>query len=130
MYRTLTTLLVFAALALGALQARAQSVDPARMAEGAQVFADNCQRCHSVRSPAERTDREWYTIVSHMRTRANLTRSEAEAVVVYLKASNPPEHPPSENRSAASPSPDSSVVTSSIADAEWTELKRFIGALP
>lgn len=36
----------------------------------------------------ERPDDEWKVIVSHMRTRANLAKSEAEAIIAFLQASN------------------------------------------
>ena len=62
--------------------------DPTEIAEGARVWANNCTRCHNARSPMERNDREWATIVAHMRARANLTRTEARLVKVYLQMIN------------------------------------------
>ena len=58
------------------------------VAEGAMLYAANCGRCHNMRSSTERTDAQWRVIVSHMRTRANLTRSEAEALRAFLQATN------------------------------------------
>lgn len=55
---------------------------------GAQVYANQCGRCHNMRSSVERTDAQWRVIVSHMRIRANMTRSEAEAVLAFLQATN------------------------------------------
>lgn len=78
-------------LALTLLPEQATAQTPMEIAEGARVWADNCTRCHNARSPMERTDRQWATIVAHMRARANLTRSEANAVSVYLQAINAPE---------------------------------------
>lgn len=57
-------------------------------ARGARLWSMTCNSCHNARSPLERTDRQWTVIVSHMRTRANLTKSEAEAVKAFLQASN------------------------------------------
>ena len=62
--------------------------DPAEIAEGERMWANNCTRCHNARSPMERNDREWATIVAHMRARANLTRTEARQVAVYLQTMN------------------------------------------
>jgi len=70
--------------------ARAQ-VNPLLIGEGAQVWANNCGRCHNIRPPTERTDAEWVTILMHMRARANLTRHQADAVLAYLQATNSPE---------------------------------------
>jgi cytochrome c len=66
--------------------ARAQ--DAVEAAQGARLWSMTCNSCHNARSPLERTDRQWTVIVSHMRTRANLTKSEAEAVKAFLQASN------------------------------------------
>jgi len=65
--------------------------DPADIAKGAALWANNCTRCHNARSPMERNDRGWVTVVNHMRARANLTKSEARAIAAYLQAVNLPE---------------------------------------
>lgn len=102
-----TTLLAAAAVGLtliapttGAAQAPGGASDPATaeaeraadlselMAEGAQVFSNNCGRCHNLRASTERSDVQWDIIVAHMRARANLTRSEAEAVKIFLQMTN------------------------------------------
>ncbi len=76
------TLFLLVPAALGAQQ------DPLAIAEGAQVFADNCARCHQARAGSERTDLEWIAIVAHMRARANFTKSQAAAVLAFLQATN------------------------------------------
>ena len=65
--------------------------DPSVIAKGAGLWASNCTRCHNARSPMERNDRSWVTVVNHMRARANLTKSEARAITAYLQAVNTPE---------------------------------------
>ncbi len=55
---------------------------------GARVWAQNCMRCHNLRQPHERSDREWEAIVFHMRVRANLTAEEHRLIVEFLKAAN------------------------------------------
>ncbi len=55
---------------------------------GAQAWAQNCMRCHNLRPPHERSDREWEAIVFHMRVRANLTAEEHRLIVEFLKAAN------------------------------------------
>ncbi len=55
---------------------------------GAQLWAENCTRCHNFRSPGEFSDAQWDTIVHHMRVRANLTAKEHEKIVEFLKAGN------------------------------------------
>lgn len=70
-------------LAAGELTSQTSAVG-----EGARVYAENCSRCHNLRSPAERDNRDWVTIMLHMRARANLTKSEANAVRVFVQATN------------------------------------------
>ncbi len=55
---------------------------------GAQAWSDNCMRCHNLRHPRERSDREWDIIVHHMRVRANLTAEEHRVILAFLKAAN------------------------------------------
>lgn len=79
------------------------------VARGARLWTATCNRCHNRRSPVERTDDQWDIIVSHMRTRANLTESEARAIAAFLKQVNE-----SENQTANPPSaraaPDSTAA--------------------
>ena len=51
---------------------------------GAQVWRATCARCHNLRPPTEFTEGQWVVIVNHMRTRQDLTKSDAEAVAAFL----------------------------------------------
>lgn len=84
------TLTLLAGAALVAAPARAGAQNAAAVAEGARAWANNCTRCHSARSPGERSDEQWETIVLHMRARANLTRSQGRALIAFLQATNVP----------------------------------------
>jgi hypothetical protein len=67
----------------------AQAAPPANATtqrSGAQLWADNCTRCHYVRQPDFYSAAQWELVVAHMRQRANLTGSEARAIVQFLKA--------------------------------------------
>ena len=55
---------------------------------GAELYAINCNRCHSERYPTERTDAQWQTIMLHMRTRAQLPGKDAKAILKYLQENN------------------------------------------
>ena len=63
------------------------AVPPMRK-DGARAWVQNCMRCHNIRDPQERSDREWEVIVHHMRVRANLTAEEHRLIVEFLKAAN------------------------------------------
>ncbi len=62
--------------------------DPAQIARGAKAWADNCARCHNLRSPKELTDEEWMVSVTHMRVRANIPGNISDDIIAFLKASN------------------------------------------
>jgi nitrate/TMAO reductase-like tetraheme cytochrome c subunit len=51
---------------------------------GAQLWAENCQRCHNTPSPNTFSHDQWITIGMHMQTRALLTDKEREKVVAFL----------------------------------------------
>lgn len=87
--RTTTRATVWAtAFALLPALATAQQPDPETMARGAQLYGQTCARCHNPRPATERGDRAWNTIMLHMRARANLTKADAEAILVFLQATN------------------------------------------
>jgi len=53
---------------------------------GAQIWADNCSRCHNYRDPGYYSPSQWGMIVHHMRLRANLTGEEQRKVTEFLQA--------------------------------------------
>jgi hypothetical protein len=55
---------------------------------GAQLWAENCTRCHNMRPPTTYSDAEWEVAMHHMRIRANLTAVEHKKIVEFLKAAN------------------------------------------
>jgi len=52
---------------------------------GAQLWAENCQRCHNTPSPSSFSPEQWETIGMHMQTRALLTNEERDKIVSFLK---------------------------------------------
>ncbi len=71
-----------------AIPVDAQAQQSSAIAEGARVYGNTCGSCHNARSPLERTDRQWVTIVNHMRVRGNLTGRHARAVLAFLQGTN------------------------------------------
>ena len=55
---------------------------------GAQLWGENCVRCHNIPSPSDFSDPQWELIGTHMRTRANLTADETLKIVNFLKTAN------------------------------------------
>ncbi len=62
--------------------------DPALIAKGAKLWADNCGRCHNIRPATDFDDNGWEVVVTHMRVRANLPGKDAKAIKAFLKSSN------------------------------------------
>jgi cytochrome c553 len=52
---------------------------------GAQLWAENCIRCHNTPSPNSFNDEQWETVGMHMQTRALLTNDEREKIVKFLQ---------------------------------------------
>jgi hypothetical protein len=55
---------------------------------GAQLWAENCQRCHNTPPPNTFSDDHWEVVGTHMKIRANLTETEKDKIVEFLKSSN------------------------------------------
>lgn len=65
-----------------------QQQDQAQVAQGAQYWSNQCQRCHNLRAPNEFTDDIWDVSVNHMRIRANIPAHQIRAIKAFLKSSN------------------------------------------
>lgn len=55
---------------------------------GEELWSNNCQRCHNMRSPSMYTPAQWNVIVHHMRVRANITGAEQRAISDFLKSAS------------------------------------------
>lgn len=59
-----------------------------QVGRGAQAWADNCGRCHNIRSPGELSPDLWNVSVTHMRVRANIPQDVAEDIRAFLMSSS------------------------------------------
>ena len=55
---------------------------------GAQLWAENCTRCHYAPSPSDFSDQQWDIVTTHMVIRANLTNIEKTKITAFLLNSN------------------------------------------
>lgn len=55
------------------------------MKSGAQLWTENCQRCHNTPSPSTFSPEQWETVGMHMQSRALLTEVEKNKIVEFLK---------------------------------------------
>ena len=53
---------------------------------GAELWAENCVRCHNIRSPSNYSPAQWEVVTMHMRVRANLTPEEHKKILEFLKS--------------------------------------------
>lgn len=53
---------------------------------GAQLWAENCDRCHNYRSPSEFSASEWPIIVHQMSIRAPLTGEQQRKITKFLQS--------------------------------------------
>lgn len=59
----------------------------ARAGKGrAQLWAENCMRCHNARPSTYYSEGEWVIAMHHMRVRGYLTASETEAITEFFRA--------------------------------------------
>ena len=84
-------------------------------AAGSKAWADNCTRCHNMRSPTDLRDDQWVTTMFHMRVRAGLTGQEARDILTFLQGSNT-------RMTSRSNAPISTMVSTSAASASGQEL--------
>ncbi len=52
---------------------------------GAQLWGENCQRCHNTPTPSSFSADQWETIGMHMQTRALITEQERKKIVDFLQ---------------------------------------------
>ena len=55
---------------------------------GAQLWSENCARCHNAPAPGEFNNDNWEIVGQHMRVRANLLQPEIDKIVGFLKSAN------------------------------------------
>jgi len=52
---------------------------------GAQLWVENCQRCHNTPPPTAFSHEQWETIGLHMQTRSLITEDERKKIVAFLQ---------------------------------------------
>jgi len=80
--------LIISATLLSTVSCSAERATAVGQKSGAQLWGENCVRCHSIPSPSSYNDTDWDTIGLHMKVRANMTESEMDKVLEFLKSAN------------------------------------------
>ncbi|NOX46963.1 MAG: cytochrome c [Chlorobi bacterium] len=55
---------------------------------GAELWAQNCIRCHNIPSPDAYNNDDWETIGLHMKIRANMTSEQVDKIIEFMKTAN------------------------------------------
>ena len=55
---------------------------------GAQLWSENCARCHNVPGPGEFNNDNWEIVGMHMQVRANITQTDANKIIDFMKSTN------------------------------------------
>lgn len=55
---------------------------------GAQLWGENCVRCHNVPPPQAYSNEQWDVIGQHMRVRANISKVKTEKIIAFIKSAN------------------------------------------
>lgn len=55
-------------------------------AAGKETYVAKCQRCHSLKNPANYTTDQWVPILNNMAAKANLSDDEKANVMAYVDA--------------------------------------------
>lgn len=85
---TAISIVMAAMIAAGAIQGCASGAELVSAKTGAQIWGENCLRCHNSPSPDTFSDVEWDVAGLHMRIRANLTAEETRKVIEFLQSAN------------------------------------------
>tara|TARA_R110000868_G_scaffold123812_2_gene327620 strand:+ start:354 stop:623 length:270 start_codon:yes stop_codon:yes gene_type:complete len=86
------TTIIFTILGMAALSAYITGcktqTEMVKAKSGAQLWGENCIRCHNAPSPDTFSDVEWEVAGMHMQIRANLTEDETTKIIEFLQAAN------------------------------------------
>jgi len=86
-YKIIAISAIFVLFAISILNS-CKSTNVVTSKSGAELWGENCIRCHNAPSPSIYSDEQWDAAVQHMRYKANLTDTEANKIVAFLKSAN------------------------------------------
>ena len=65
---------------------QASAASSSDIAEGGQMWAQICGRCHNLRPPSQYSDAQWQVAVYHMRVKVPLTGEQQRKILEFLQA--------------------------------------------
>jgi hypothetical protein len=55
---------------------------------GTQLWSENCARCHNAPPPGEFNNDNWEIVGAHMQIRTNITQTDMQKIIDFMKSSN------------------------------------------
>jgi len=96
-------ILFYFILTIGNLSVYAEETENNKLS-GAELWSQNCSRCHNMRAPQEFNDSQWNIIMAHMRSVGNIPGEQAREILKFLQeTNNPPQEPIESSESAIKP---------------------------
>ncbi len=80
--------MVFLAMGCSTTSGKTAAAEAEPAGNGPKLWADNCVRCHNIRSPNMYNDAQWEVVSMHMRVRANLTADDSREILAFLKSAH------------------------------------------
>lgn len=88
MEKTRIIALLFDTILLGAVLLSACISSEVVEKGGAELWGENCLRCHNSPSPSSFSDEQWEVVGMHMKMRANSTDEETRKIIEFLQSAN------------------------------------------
>ena len=85
MKKTIITLSMISWVCLSLLLNSCAPTKAIQEKSGAQLWGENCNRCHNAPSMDQYSKEHWEIIGTHMKTKAMLTDEETNKIVAFLK---------------------------------------------
>ena len=86
---TILTIILFAGIGAAIITNGCAGSEKVTSKIGAQLWGENCVRCHNTPDPADYSDQQWEAIGIHMKLRANsLSDDEINKVIEFMKSAN------------------------------------------
>ena len=73
---------------MGAVMNGCKTPEAIKLKSGAQLWGENCNRCHNAPDPTTYSDDQWDITTEHMRQKALLTDVEITKIREFLKSAN------------------------------------------
>jgi hypothetical protein len=81
-------LFVAVSIVMGTVINGCKTPEAIKMKSGAQLWGENCNRCHNAPDPTTYSDDQWDVAIEHMRNKALLTDTEITKIREFLKSAN------------------------------------------